>query len=104
MVDIGGGVGSVSLNILKAYPKLKFVVQDLPSVIESANKVSTVLVDWLFFIDTDASTGMLTCRRLSSLAKSSSKVGQIALLPRLLTRIQPMTSLLLSLNQNPPYS
>jgi hypothetical protein len=75
VVDVGGGVGSVSLKLLKAHPKLKFVVQDLPPVIESADKASNVLLDWLSFIDADASTGTLTCRRLSSLAKSSSKVG-----------------------------
>ncbi|VDB99932.1 unnamed protein product [Peniophora sp. CBMAI 1063] len=34
VVDVGGGVGSVSLTVLEKHPDLRFVVQDLPKVIE----------------------------------------------------------------------
>jgi len=39
IVDIGGGIGTQSLIIAQEYPKLKLVIQDLPSVIEDAKKV-----------------------------------------------------------------
>ncbi|KAJ7482293.1 S-adenosyl-L-methionine-dependent methyltransferase [Mycena galericulata] len=34
--DVGGGNGHASINLLKAFPHLKFVVQDLPGVVEQA--------------------------------------------------------------------
>ncbi|KAG7087939.1 hypothetical protein E1B28_011984 [Marasmius oreades] len=34
VVDVGGGVGTISLELAKQFPKLKFIVQDLPSFIE----------------------------------------------------------------------
>ncbi|KAG6844085.1 hypothetical protein H0H87_009911 [Tephrocybe sp. NHM501043] len=34
VVDIGGGIGSSAQTILKAAPRLKFVVQDMPKVVE----------------------------------------------------------------------
>ena len=39
VVDVGGGVGTQSLTVAREYSNLKFVVQDLPSVIEDAKKV-----------------------------------------------------------------
>ncbi|KAH9924169.1 S-adenosyl-L-methionine-dependent methyltransferase [Fomitopsis serialis] len=39
VVDVGGGVGSMSLDLAKAFPSLRFVVQDLPVVIEQARAV-----------------------------------------------------------------
>jgi len=41
IVDVGGGVGSACQEIMKKNPLLKFTVQDLPSVIEQANAVSS---------------------------------------------------------------
>ncbi|KAK1229446.1 hypothetical protein PQX77_007494 [Marasmius sp. AFHP31] len=38
VVDVGGGIGSVTHNIVKSNPNLKFVVQDLPAVIEDGVK------------------------------------------------------------------
>ncbi|KAG6887847.1 hypothetical protein C0995_012237 [Termitomyces sp. Mi166 len=38
IVDVGGGIGFESLTLARQFPSLKFVVQDLPSVIESAKK------------------------------------------------------------------
>lgn len=40
IVDVGGGIGSASQEILKKNPALKFTVQDLPSVAEEALAVS----------------------------------------------------------------
>lgn len=39
VVDVGGNVGMLSLNMLAAYPHLRFVVQDLPNVILGAEQV-----------------------------------------------------------------
>ncbi|KII92454.1 hypothetical protein PLICRDRAFT_172543 [Plicaturopsis crispa FD-325 SS-3] len=38
VVDVGGGVGAQSLDIAKAFPRLKVVVQDRPAVIPDAEK------------------------------------------------------------------
>jgi len=39
VVDYGGGNGHVTLNVLKAFPQLKVVVQDLPPVIVQAHEL-----------------------------------------------------------------
>ena len=39
VVDVGGGIGSQSLALAKAYDHLKFVVQDRDSVVADAVKV-----------------------------------------------------------------
>ena len=39
MVDVGGGIGSVSMAIAKAAPHVQIVVQDRPAVVEDASKV-----------------------------------------------------------------
>ncbi|KZT74224.1 S-adenosyl-L-methionine-dependent methyltransferase [Daedalea quercina L-15889] len=39
VVDIGGGVGSMCLELAKAFPDLRFVVEDLPVTIEKAKSV-----------------------------------------------------------------
>ncbi|KAF9462322.1 S-adenosyl-L-methionine-dependent methyltransferase [Collybia nuda] len=46
VVDVGGGIGSVSLPLAAQFPHLKIVVQDLPSVIEDAKAMwSTEMPD-----------------------------------------------------------
>ena len=40
IVDVGGGIGSASHEIIKKNPLLKFTVQDLPNVAEQATAVS----------------------------------------------------------------
>jgi O-methyltransferase domain len=39
IVDVGGGVGMVSVEIAKKFPDLKFIVQDLPDVTNQAREV-----------------------------------------------------------------
>ena len=39
VIDVGGGIGSVSMVIAKAYPKLNFVVEDRLKVVQDAEKV-----------------------------------------------------------------
>lgn len=43
VVDVGGGIGSVTYAIAKNYPDIHFVVQDLPAVIDEGKKVWSVL-------------------------------------------------------------
>jgi len=38
VVDVGGGIGSVSLFLAERCPKLNFVVEDLPHVVDGAEK------------------------------------------------------------------
>lgn len=40
VVDVGGGLGFSCKTILKAYPKLRCIVQDIPTVIDDGIKVS----------------------------------------------------------------
>ncbi|KAH9925251.1 S-adenosyl-L-methionine-dependent methyltransferase [Fomitopsis serialis] len=39
VVDVGGGIGSMSLTLAKAFPDLCFVVEDLPITIEKARPI-----------------------------------------------------------------
>lgn len=39
VIDVGGGVGTVSMELAKTQPKLKFVVQDRPPVAADGVKV-----------------------------------------------------------------
>lgn len=39
VVDVGGSVGSVTLTLLRAFPKLRYVVQDLERQIAAGERV-----------------------------------------------------------------
>jgi hypothetical protein len=39
VVDVGGGVGSAALAVLRAHPHLRFLIQDLPGPIARGRKV-----------------------------------------------------------------
>ncbi|KAJ2964529.1 hypothetical protein NUW54_g14236 [Trametes sanguinea] len=39
VIDVGGGIGSTSMVLAKAYPNLRFVVEDRPHVVEIAPTV-----------------------------------------------------------------
>ena len=39
MVDIGGGIGQACIKLYKFFPRLRFVIQDLPGPIEEGMKV-----------------------------------------------------------------
>ncbi len=38
VVDVGGGIGSLAKELTRNYPHLRIIVQDLPKVIEDAEK------------------------------------------------------------------
>ena len=40
-MDVGGGVGNVSLAVAQARPDLQIVLEDRPQVIEKAKEVSS---------------------------------------------------------------
>ena len=39
VVDVGGGVGSMCVDLARKFPNLRFVVQDLPATIEKAHSI-----------------------------------------------------------------
>jgi len=41
IVDVGGGIGHVSVAIAEEYPEVSFIVEDKPSLAEQATKVIT---------------------------------------------------------------
>lgn len=40
--DVGGNNGHVSISLLKAFPQLKIVVQDLPAVVNQGHEVCSI--------------------------------------------------------------
>ena len=44
VVDVGGGIGSVSLVLAKTFPKLRIVIQDRQSVVEDGLKVRSLKI------------------------------------------------------------
>ena len=42
--DVGGNNGHVTLNLMKQFPKIKVVVQDLPTVIPQAEEAG--ITEW----------------------------------------------------------
>lgn len=47
--DVGGGNGHATVGLLKAFPHLKIIVQDLPAVVEQGKKVRSHRSTRLFF-------------------------------------------------------
>lgn len=41
MVDVGAGIGTVTMDLVKEHTHLAYVVQDLPSTIAQAKEVGT---------------------------------------------------------------
>jgi hypothetical protein len=55
VVDVGGSVGTVTLILTKAFPHLRYVVQDLQKVVKyDAPKVRTLGVSLLQSLDLSA--------------------------------------------------
>lgn len=79
VVDVGGGIGSVSMTIAKACPELKIVVQDLDNYVPLAEKVGGMIGDGSITHRT-ASTGTTLYQALSSQVVSKSKVLQVDLI------------------------
>ncbi|KAH6908342.1 hypothetical protein BKA70DRAFT_1103744 [Coprinopsis sp. MPI-PUGE-AT-0042] len=42
IVDVGGGIGTSSIELAKNFPNLQFIVQDLESVVEAGKKASNI--------------------------------------------------------------
>lgn len=47
VVDVGGGVGFVSMALAKTHSHLKIVIQDRPPVVEEGKKVSLAILSFL---------------------------------------------------------
>lgn len=56
MVDVAGGVGAVSRGLAKHFPKMKFVIQDLPEVISQAPAVEDSIKEQISFMEHDMFT------------------------------------------------
>jgi 16S rRNA G1207 methylase RsmC len=41
MIDVGGGIGAVSLALLKEFPQLKSIVQERPEAVTNGRNVSS---------------------------------------------------------------
>lgn len=64
IVDVGGGVGAVSLALARAFPDLRLVVQDRAKTIEQARSVSTIFsATHSCILSKFISTGRNTCPR-----------------------------------------
>lgn len=53
VVDVGGGVGDLTLLLAKAFPRLKFIMQDQKTVIPEAEKVVSDLLTFVLSMATD---------------------------------------------------
>lgn len=45
VVDVGGGIGSVTMALSQKYKHLKYVVEDRPAVVAEADGVSSVFLE-----------------------------------------------------------
>jgi hypothetical protein len=54
VVDVGGGLGTATAPLVRDFPKLQYVVQDLPGVIEESKQVFINIpnysVSFLYFL------------------------------------------------------
>lgn len=89
-VDVGGGTGNLTLLLAKAFPHLKYVVQDLKEVIPEAEKVISDSVDFVpaaTDLQRSPSYGQQNIQARSRTAALLSKVSSLCLIciiPRLL--------------------
>lgn len=75
IVDVGGGIGAVGLEIAKANPHVNLVIQDRDAVMEQAKEVRHLLSASQFYIlDHCGSCGPKKCQRLSNPVASNLKV------------------------------
>lgn len=47
VVDVGGGIGSMTMALAQKYKHLKYVVEDRPAVVSEADGVSSAFLEWL---------------------------------------------------------
>jgi hypothetical protein len=43
IVDLGGGIGSVSMALLKSFPQLSSIIQDRPEAVTNGRRVRPIL-------------------------------------------------------------
>jgi len=65
VVDVGGGIGSVSLTVARQFPELKFIIQDVPSMIGQGEKVNFCLQRILLELSV-SSSGTVRCQKLAT--------------------------------------
>jgi hypothetical protein len=74
ILDIGGGIGSVSLSIAQKFPKLKFVIQDRPTIASQAEVVGIFFSLDVPLIDYDGSSGKIRVQMTGNLDELFFKV------------------------------
>src|ERR1700760_1207382 len=78
VVDVGGGVGSVSMILARQCPDLRIVVQDRPGVVENGIQASRLVLFVRMNQDTHFSLrdsfGNVRCHQHCHLAASNSRV------------------------------
>jgi len=57
VVDVGGGVGSVSLTLAREHKNMKIVIQDKPAVVQAGIKVRHTSLDILELTYTTVALG-----------------------------------------------
>lgn len=73
-MDVGAGIGSISLSVAKANPNLRFVIQDRASVIIEGKEVFTHIIPMYMSVELPNSTGTKNCLARLPLAGFHSKV------------------------------
>ena len=78
IVDVGGGIGTVTMDLAVQHGRLRYVVQDLPGVIAQAEQVSTMMADAIVqqssLTEGPASSGEQRCQSCCATTPSGSKV------------------------------
>lgn len=75
VVDVGGGSGLVTLALKKAYPKLRYVIQDLEPTIAAAGKVKNYLREQVL----SSYLGILSIEVWDEKDPEAVKIGQVQL-------------------------
>lgn len=86
VVDVGGGIGSFSLDLAKQYKHIKVTLQDLPEALAQAREVSTLLQSSEAILHSSVSFGPQSIPKQSRRIESSSPT--LTFLPRLPSRAE----------------
>jgi hypothetical protein len=88
LVDVGGGIGHLSLTIAKRYPKLRVVIQDLPHTVDEAKDVGDIRPA-LPLVDNVPSTGQKTMWNMLKGEWLNFKVSLAFPMPTLMLNLSP---------------